>query len=754
MFKRSLIAAALVSSSSISYANTNINENQGSEEKQVEVISVTAQMRSQSIQDVPISMSAFGEDTLDKVGADSFADLTGLVPGISIQTGTGAFPITYIRGIGTNDTTIAADPSIGVYIDGVYAARLGGALTDLLDIQRIELLKGPQGTLFGRNSIGGAISITTNKPSEFFEGSFGIEYGSFNTREASGVLNIPIIDNSLYLRAVGAVTKSDGWQENTFSEENGNQQDRKNLSLKFVWFASDDIELSLSSTFSDFDDTASYTESVSSLYPSVVDVPNDRTSIDGNLDLFQNPNNNLPANIPIFQRELEEHWLNMNWQISAENSLKSLTTFRDYTTTSSRSYDGIEFLIGENLRSEEDSKSVSQEIRFTRDAENYFWVLGSSYFKEEAGLDFVLRALDVGALQGTPFNLGNPITEVSQTFVDTESWAIFTDINVKLHQDISLTLGARYSDDRKTIEYANGLQENGAIAFGGLGITFPTPPQFVDEEGNIDPSATNQSDSWTDFSPRIVLDYKVGNTLYYASVTRGYKSGAFNSFPSPSANLLVFPAARNSVAPEEVTNYEVGFKSSLLDRNLILNGSFYSMDYDELQVFETASGVVQLANAGEAKSRGFELDGRYAISGKFGLNFNASWMDAEYVDYQVGSIDYSGTPLLFTPKFSGSVSLDYVTPFGNLGDMNAFITYSYKGDHLLDEEYEQEAYALINAQLRFISSDGDWEVAIHGNNLTDEVFFVALSDNVASLGATGAFRNVPRNYNVSFKYRF
>ena len=204
------------------------------DDEALEVISVTAQKRSQSIQDVPISMSAFSEDTLNNIGANDFSDLTALVPSLSVVGGSDAFPITYIRGIGTNDTSIGADPSIGVYIDGVYASRLGGALTELLDVERVEILKGPQGTLFGRNSIGGAISIITKKPSEFLEGTFRVSLANFSTQKTSAVANIPLVDDSLYAKLFGSLSKSDGWQTNTLSDQNGYQEDRANGGVKLT----------------------------------------------------------------------------------------------------------------------------------------------------------------------------------------------------------------------------------------------------------------------------------------------------------------------------------------------------------------------------------------------------------------------------------------------------------------------------------------------------------------------------------------
>lgn len=723
-----------------------------------EIISVTAQKRSQSIQDVPLSISAFGDEAIEKLGAKSFADLTIAIPSVSVQTGSGAFPVTYIRGIGTNDNSIGSEPSIGVYIDGVYASRLGGALTELLDVQRVEVLKGPQGTLFGRNSIGGAISIVTKKPTDEIEGKINLEYSSFNTIKTSAVLNAPLIDDTLFARAYVSKTTSDGWQENVLSDENGYQKDRLNAGIKLTWYLTDDVEVNFSSNFSDYDDTAGYVDNLASILPvsPETQILDDNKVVNGGFDVFGNPANNQTINVPRFERELQEHILDVSWSINDNVSFTSLSSYRDYTTISSRAYDGTEYFIGENIYSEESSESFGQEFRLSSESDSLFWVLGVSAFKEEAELDFTMKFFDIFMLQGMPINFGAPFTEHSLTAAETESFAIFGDANYKLTEQMSVTVGARYSKDEKSMAYNNGLHAEGAALLGGFGMVTPTPYQFVDSQGQVDLSATNQKDSWTDISPRVVLDYKFDSTLWYASVTQGYKSGAFNSYPSPDPTkfFLVFPEARASVEPETVTNYELGFKSELLDSDLQLNGSFYYMDYQDLQVFQIVGTLTQLANAGAAKSSGFELDGRYFINQELSLLFNATWMDTEYKEYKYGEIDYAGTPLLFSPELSGSISFDYQTSIENIGEFNAFLIYSYRGDHLLSSAYEQEAYAVVNANISLMSDDEAWQLSLFANNLMDEAFLTSVSDNLSSFGFTGAFRNTPRSYGLSLTYNF
>jgi len=239
-------------------------------------------------------------------------------------------------------------------------------------------------------------------------------------------------------------------------------------------------------------------------------------------------------------------------------------------------------------------------------------------------------------------------------------------------------------------------------------------------------------------------------------VTQGYKSGGYNSYPSPDPTkyFLVFPEARASVEPETVTNYELGFKSELLNSDLQLNGSFYYMDYKNLQIFQVVGTLTQLANAGEAKSSGLELDGRYFINQEFSLLLNATWMDTEYKEYKYGEIDYAGTPLLFSPELSGSISFDYQTSIENIGEFSGFLTYSYRGDHLLNNTYEQSAYSIVNAKISLMSDDETWQLSLFGNNLMDKAFLTSTSSSLTSFGIIGAIRNQPRTYGLSLAYSF
>lgn len=762
-FKLKLLTSIIATSICTSYA---LHADETSE-KEVEVIKVSAQKRQQSIQDVPISMSAFNDKAIERMGASDFQGLTTAIPSINVQTGNGAYPITYIRGIGTNDSSIGADPSIGVYIDGVYATRLGGALSDFLDIERVEVLKGPQGTLFGRNSIGGAISIVTKKPDYDFTGTLTAEIGSFGTTKASGVVNIPITEDTLALRLYGSMTDRDGWQENIMAPElKGGKQDRTNYGFKVLWEPSENVDVIMSNTWSDYDDLTMYTDGYSylldvasgGLLPSISELTNntdDRKVVNGNINIYGVASDDFEVTPPIFWREMNEHWVNVEWAVSDDITFNSLTTYREYDNYTKREYDGTEYTIAENAGASESNETVSQEFRLSSETDNMFWVVGASYLDEMAYLDLYLKAFDVGPLMtGSPLNGYQTFTERSTTQVDTKSIALFGDVNYKVTDDTSVTLGVRYSKDDKTSSYLNGLNENGIAAFGGYGLVYPTKFQMADADGNYDPSAAISNNSWTDVSPRFVIDHKIGNVLYYASVTKGYKSGAFSSFPAPSmVTLMVAPEARQPVEPEKVVNYEAGIKSTLLDNDLTFNASYYYMDYSELQVFQVDQTVTKLVNAGEAKSAGVEMDGRYFMTDNLAINFIGTYMDTEFKEYVNGGVDYAGTPLLNAPKLSGSVTLDYEQDI-NGGYINAFLTYAFKAKHLLANDFEQDGYTSVNANVSYTTPDEQWEISLYGKNLTDKVFFTQTSDNVKSFGARGVVRNEPRSFGVKVRYNF
>ncbi|BFM14863.1 TonB-dependent receptor [Maricurvus nonylphenolicus] len=732
----------------------------------IEEIVVTAQKRAQSSQDVPIALSAFSNDMLKQVGATDFKGLTKMTPGFSVAGGSDAFPRSYIRGIGSNDTGVGVDPSVGVYIDGIYASRNGGALTDLMDVARVEILKGPQGTLFGRNSIGGAISIVTEKPSEELTGEVSVEVGSYNNRVAKGLINIPLIEDTLYMRASGNIQKRDGWQENLLGGADGYDRDRANGRLKFTWLPSDSVEVNFSNSWSRYDETSGYLDNLSFALPfplnSKTSDINDKKVVSGGLNLFGNTALDVAPLEPRLERSLRDHSVTVDWDITDNLSLASLSSYRTYSTFSSTDYDGTEYYLLNNEGSTEFNETISQEFRLNGSSDNLDWFVGLSATHERNVLDFKLGFADFGPLSAdvgnAPINGGLNFSEITHVDTSTDSYAIYGDATWHVTDRLNITFGARYSEDEKDIKWeAPTTQANGASGFSGAGFTLPSLFQFVDANGIPDPSQAQRSDKWSDFSPRIVVDYALAeDAMIYASISKGYKSGGFNSTPNPSLSnfLRVTPEATESVDPEEVINYEVGIKSTWLDSRLLVNASVFALNYDELQVRQINGAVVQLANAGEASNKGLELEVRYQLTQDLTVLANATWMDAEYDEYSVNGEDLSGTPLLFSPDFAGSIALDHSYHIDGYGELRSYISYAYKDDHLYQEGFEQESYGLVDARVSLLTEGEEWEIAVFANNLTDEAYINSYIGQVSSLGVVGVYRNTPKTIGASVSYKF
>jgi iron complex outermembrane receptor protein len=739
-----------------------------------EEIVVTAQKRAQSSQDVPIALSAYTGDHLKQIGAADFKGLTNMTPGFSVSGGSDAFPRSYIRGIGSNDTGIGADPSVGVYIDGIYASRNGGALTELMDIARIEVLKGPQGTLFGRNSIGGAISIVTEETSEELNGEISMELGKYDNQHAKGIINLPLIEDTLYLRASGSIQQRDGWQENTEGGEYGNSRDRANGRLKLTWLPSEAVEVDFSSNWGRIDEMSAYTENMRKLslaagvpaYAPSTSKTGDHTSANGNRDLLfrlglKPSANDLTAVEPILERQLRQHSVIVKWEFNDELTLSSLSSYRTFTTTSASDYDGTEYLLGNNDKSIEFNESISQELRLTSSSDRLDWFVGVSAAHERNSMDFTVSLIDAGALDpslaGGPLNNGNPFSESSFVSSSVDSYALYGDLTWQATDRLNLTFGARYSIDEKEIHYDNPIQTDGAALFGGAGFLMPSGLQFVDANGIPDPSMQEREDNWSNFSPRLVLDYALTESaMVYLSATKGYKSGGFNTYPTPDPSnfLFVTPAATESFDPELATNYEFGIKSTWFDQRLMLNASIFYLNYQDLQVRQITNNLVQIKNAGKASNNGMELDIKYLVSENLTLLANATWMDAEYVEYSMGGADLSGTPLLFSPNFSGSLALDHSWMVEGIGDVRSFVSYSYKGKHLVHEGIEQEGYAVVDARVALTTEDEQWEFAMFANNLTDKSYLTNYVGQMESFGFSAGYRNTPRTYGVSASYRF
>ncbi|MEM1110996.1 MAG: TonB-dependent receptor [Pseudomonadota bacterium] len=672
---------------------------------QLEEVIVTAQKREEGLQDVPISVEAFSQAQIEGLAAQDIADLAVFTP--NFDAGLNANQPRYkIRGIGTDDFGIGADPAVGVYQDGVYIGRSGGSRVAFNDVQRVEILNGPQGTLFGRNAAAGAVQYVTYKPSEETEGWIRGIYGNYDRRQVDGVYNTPITDN-LFFRGGVLVNKRDGWVDNEFNGRDLARQDNWSVNAQLKWLPTDTLDINFRLEYDEVDqDSAPASSAVWG--PRDNGAGFEKVESDANLEE---------------SRELWGAALHVTWDLSWA-TFYSITSWREFESLNPEEKDGsadpLYYLTDLN---QEDNEQFGQEFRFDGDlGSNVRWTAGFNYHYENAkqltGIDLLPQAIDKLAAEveiGLPYDAvtpGDPLSLAFLAFPDPEgrreyssgqdalarsdfyserlalegtydSYAVFGDVTWDITDTISLTGGLRWTRDEK--EFSRFTEFNEYV----IAFAF-TQETRIDANGNYDPDGQigwlTTEDSWSQTTPRLVLDWAVAeDVLLYASYAEGYKAGGFNS-----AGEILAP----SFDPEEVTNYELGMKSSWLDNTLRVNLSLFYYEYDNLQSLEfidaeclpNSSVGAYLFETSDVEGDGLELSVNWLATPNLELFFNTGLLDAEYVrreerrviDGVCQTIDRTGETFAESPDLNFTVGGTYSWPFNDGSELVFTAAYNYE----------------------------------------------------------------------------
>lgn len=728
-------------------------------EMTLEEVIVTAQKRSQSLQDVPIAITAFSNDGLRQAMVYDIGDLAPLTPGFNTNVLQPAFPELFIRGIGSSDFGIGADPSIGIFIDGVYMGRSGGAVTQLQDIARVEVLKGPQGTLFGRNTAAGAISMTTFDASEDIPNTLGVKAGNHNHREVYGGVSFPLVEDKLWFRFSGMSASRDGWQDNATTGAEGGELDRWTYRATLTWKPTEEVRVNLTADNSKAEENTGYWEVSDDQWglvnfgvydPLALDYEDEKAAADSD---------------PRTKREPKGAALTVDWEINDSLSFTSITGYREYETTFQMDLDASSFPLAQTVANIESSEAWSQEFRLNSSSENLDWFVGVSYYDEDTGLN-VTDALNLQSLElitesspsaGDGFIcFGSPgctsdilpgfTAEQVKSSGHNESLAIYGDATWRATDRLSLTVGIRYSEDDKELQHGFNASNFGFIYL---------PPEGGTDLGSGFIGAT-QDDSWSNTSPRFVVDYALTDDfLMYGSYTKGYKSGGFNTFPSGSFNDL------DSADEETVDSYELGVKTTWLDSRLQANIAAFYYEYDDLQVIvaQNSGGVTSfvLDNEGKAEGQGLEAELSFLPVQDLTLSLMLAYLDTE-----IKEGENEGKDLPRAPEFSGAVGVDYFLDLDNLGEIRFNASYAYVGDNQLtlsefpvSELTTQDSYELLNSRITWsLGEERPWQIALWGTNLTDEVIRVTAYDSLSFVGLYSTQRNTPRMYGIDVSYSF
>jgi len=703
----------------------------GSFAAQLEEVIVTAQFRAANVQDVPIAVTVLSADAIEKA---NIFDATGIAmntPGLAYGEFSPGQAKYSMRGIGSADDGAGLDNSVSLFLDGIYVGRGAGVNFDLFDIERIEVLKGPQGALFGRNTIGGAISVITQKPAEEFSGKASATAGNEGILRLQGMVTGPLTD-SLAGKLVVNHREHDGFVDNVVTgTDNHQDEDQTSLRGQLLW-SLDNSEWLLSADYLEDDRGDAGRTPVRNREGRGTPVENSE-ALGGN-----RPQTTTSPIVGFTDREISG--VSLQGSIGFSNGeLISITGFRDVESNWEMPSVGVSLSYPDNNDPDvfgldvmddidESIETFSQEFRFVSDLGGDFsFVAGLFYFTEDTDRTEQFR-LDRNTVSGGQVTVGN---EYTHTANETTSYAAYGQAQWELSEQWTVLVGGRYTYDEKDYEATSvdcGLTPEELAAAGFEGFA---PCEGVGGSVNIISEAfsVSASDSWTDFSPMGSVQYRPNDqTMLFATVSTGFKSGGF------AGSQGVASAATDPVDPEEVINYELGFKSDFLDNSLRLNATAFYMDYTDMQVVifgPTAGsefGTFQTLNAGEADISGIEVEFDWRITDSFSLSGNYAYLDTEVNDLIVNGVDESGARLAQSPENSYNLIADYdVMLNNNGGNLNFHVQFS----HVDEQTNTTSSEALINFtdEVDLLSANVTWtsegeglRLSLWGKNLTDEEY--------------------------------
>jgi len=694
-------------------------------------IVVTARRRNESIQDTPIAITALSGNALESRQATSLISMNTLAPALTINSsaafsGSSQTVAIFMRGIGQTDFTLNTDPGVGIYVDGVYISRSVGALLDLVDVDRLEVLRGPQGTLFGRNSIGGAISITTKRPAAELGGKVSLTYGSDNLLIANASIDVPLSSDVLTKFTVQSSTR-DGYVRRLSDGLRFGNKD--NLSARFglLWTPSPSTEILLNADYSrsrehgtplvltDINPNAAFPAAYNivvapQLNPALAGIPGGCASPQGaavggtscyNSQWILGDRFATASTYPSYSDA--DVWgasLTLTQKLSDSFTLKSISAYRDLDSRFARDSDGSPLPVA---ATEDIFKyhQFSQEVQLSADLldSRLNAIVGGYYFNEK-GVN--PNIVDVGFVR---FQSGGRVRNTSA--------AAFGQATYKITDQFSLTAGLRYTKEKKRFTPDEFVISGYTVPF------FPPFLQFT--PGQRLTTSLPQTAKANELTPHLSLAYRPNqDMMFYVSYSRGFKSGGFTQ--------RIFPALPQppSFAPETVSVYETGFKLDLADRRLRLNGAAYYTDYSDLQVTVPVGVAPTTQNAAKARIKGFELEATaIPVDGLTGT-FSVGYVDAYYLslDARVSPTLQLGNSFPGTSKWTLNGTLSYEAELGNGLTLTPLVGWSYRSSFSFDAEnfVGQRGYHLFDASITLANAEKGWTASLFGKNLTDKYY--------------------------------
>jgi len=723
-------------------------QEQGSQAKgpkttNLDSVKVTARKREETLQEVPVAVTAFTADALDKLNVQDLSDLDAQVPNLTIYAARGSSSTltAYIRGVGQSDPLWGVDPGVGIYMDDVYIARPQGALLDVFDVDRIEVLRGPQGTLYGKNTIGGAIKYISKGLETQFNGFGSVTLGNYGQRDLKAAIGGGL-GGSEYLRARIAVADlhRDGFGENLITGDQVSDKKVRAIRANLGAYVTDAFDLQFAFDY-------------------VVDT----SGVRGAKMLAANPFNSIPLyggtgpKPPLASRydvrsgmpnvndtTLSGASMTANFRMNDNWSFKYVLAKRESDTETNIDFDTTQDKIAD-VKAFYRDQQVSHEVQANFDGGGRSrGVFGFYKFDGEAG----------GQVLNNFFNLAFGDT---QGVIYTTSIAAYGDWTFDVTEKFSVDVGARWTDEDKHAVVKNIGYTDG---------TFSKPSGAV-------AASFDKTINFKNLSPKISLDYQVTpDIMVYGLASRSFKSGGYNI----RAQATAVPRSAEPFQDEQVDSYEIGTKMGLLDNSLFLNMSAFHNKYKDIQLSifteyttpqNTKAFFGDFTNAGSGTVQGLEVEYQWLPIQSFTLSGNFAWLDARYDTYMFKGFNIADQQeFTNAPDFSGAVNLDYHTEIGAAGSLSARVGYSYQRRVVARTEvvYDpvtkarvqpitQDGYGLLGAGVIWKPNPA-WTVSLQGSNLADKEYRTTGYNLYSALGVHTGFYGPPRQYSLTVKYDF
>lgn len=738
-------------------------------------ITVTARQIKESLQDVPVAITALGETQIEQSFAQDLRDLSGFAPNVQINVvpGFNAAAIA-IRGVSTGDIPSTFDPAVSVALDGFYLGHYQAALLDIFDIEQVQILRGPQGTLFGKNTIGGVILVSTKKPSGEFGAEAKVRAGNYGRLDIMGAVDIPIIADTLAARIALQQFSSDGFFTNVLDGSDIGGQDLLSARARLFWTPTEDFDALLSFEFAEdrsdgppiintsigFPDPNGFYGQDALIVPGVLCCRGNDEPLGDPFRVAWVP---VEDHVPGLSDQKDTGsgivedifgaYLTTNWRV-ADGELTSILGMR--SVDSDYYYDAV----GMSVPAYAVMRSVyrdtwSAEVRFAQEWSDRFNYVAGVYYQSN-DLDYENNTA-LSALLGGPVCLCNSAVITSPDGTrsaalsgngsqEVDAYAVFAEGNYNITDATRVTLGARWSKEEKTFRL-RPIGAAGALA--------------VDNAAVIE---VTESESWSDTTFRVGLDHRFSDTvLGYVTYSTGFKSGGFNE------QATSIQTAALSFDPETADAIEVGLKADLFDRRLRLNTAVFHNKYEDLQLDSVIpvpdSQIGQesvITNAGESTAWGVEVEASVIVSDRFTIGASLGYLDAEYDEYSCdldrnaanGNEDCSVLTMKRVPELQGHIEANYEVPtaIGSLG-FNANWTYTdeFFNDIFNTKASVHESVGQLNASINLRSDDDRWRVSVFGRNITDESY-QASGLGIANIWSYSVY-GAPRTYGIEVTAR-